>query len=70
MEKKMYRVFVSYEMAGFHTVEAESQEDAENQIDRDDISLPENGDYVGGSCQVDREFTLVLENNEWVECQN
>lgn len=38
----------------------------------DDLPLPDNGDYVDGSCQVNREFTLEYDkkSNEWVNCQN
>lgn len=71
-EKKMFKVFRSWEMSGWNVVEAESQEDAENSVDTDDTPLPENGDYVGGSCQVNREFTLEFDKktSEWVNCQN
>lgn len=70
--KKHFKVFVSWEMSGHHVVEAETQEDAENQIDSDETPLPENGDYVGGSCRVDREFTMEYnkKKKEWVGCQN
>lgn len=70
--KKHFKVFVSWEMSGSHVVEAETQEDAENMIDKDETPLPENGDYVGGSCQVNREFTLQYNEKEkyWEECQN
>ena len=57
---KKFRVHTSWECSGWVIVEAETQEEAENSQEGDDVPLPENGDYVGGSCQVDREFTEKL----------
>ena len=68
---KTFKVFRSWEMSGWDTVVAKTQEDAENSVDTDDSPLPD-GDYVSGSCQVVREFTLEYnkKTNEWNNCQN
>ena len=71
--KKMFKVFRSWEMSGWNNVEAKSQQEAEDIIENDDDpTLPDNGDYVDGSCQVNREFTLEYDKEtlEWVNCQN
>lgn len=48
---KMYKVLVSWEMAGYFCVEAEDEIDAEQQV-YDSYSIPE-GDYVQGSFTIE-----------------
>ncbi len=70
--KKMFKVLRTWEMSGWNEVEATSQEEAENLMDSDDQPLPEDSDYVGDSCRVDREVTMEFDKKkkEWVNCQN
>lgn len=70
MAKKMFRVFRIWEMSGFDNIEAETQEEAEDIIDKDETPLPSNSEYLSGSCEVDRNFTMIYDKKkkEFVNC--
>jgi hypothetical protein len=71
MATKKYRVFRTWEMSGWDEVEAESREDAELEVGAADRPLPSDGEYVSGSCKVDENFTLELNQKKgtWVEAK-
>lgn len=72
MATKKYRVWRTWECSGWDEVEAESRDEAEDKMDLDETPLPENGDYVGGSCEVDRNITEEFDpkTNTWVEAKD
>lgn len=54
---KTFKVGVSYEMYGYITVCAETEEEAIEKAWEDDIPLPQhNADYIPGSWAVDGDF--------------
>lgn len=62
---KTYRVPVQWSMCGFVEVEANSKEEAiENVVENPDIGSPENGEYLDDSWQVFGEETEVVKKGK------
>jgi hypothetical protein len=59
-EMKTYKINVVWQMYGSVEVEANSLEEAVKEVD-DGVSLPDNGEYIDGSFEVDVEGSALNE---------
>jgi len=58
---RKFKLAVAYQMCGIIVVEAEDLEDAIAIAETDmDIGLPDNGEYIDGSWEVDRDVSEEL----------
>ena len=60
---KKYKVPVYWQMAGYVTVEANSEEEAFESVkeNAESLSLPDNGEYLEGSFEVAESDEYVFE---------
>jgi hypothetical protein len=58
---KTYKINVVWQMYGSVEVEANSLEEAVKEVDDDGVSLPDNGEYIDGSFEVDVEGSALNE---------
>jgi hypothetical protein len=65
MEKKVFRIPVTWTVYGVYYVRAESLEDAREAVH--DVELPKESSYVGGSFQVEDECgeAVGLDGKGW-----
>jgi hypothetical protein len=63
----IYKVPVYFEMSGYHTVEANSKEEAAEKVMGPDYGLPLESNYVEDSFEVDE--TFFEEDNEVSDVQ-
>jgi hypothetical protein len=52
---KTYKIPVVYQMYGYVYVQAESMSEAVDEVQNGDGALPDNGEYIDGSFEVDHD---------------
>lgn len=60
MKKKKFRIMCYWTMGGSYCVDADSMDEAVEIASETTLPLPDNGSYVDGSFEIDRELSELV----------